>query len=253
MAVQRQLEFHDYVRILRRRWALILLLTVVGTGVGYTMFRVLPKQYVSTTSVLVQQPTVPTDYVKPVVTDDTNQRLAAMKQQILSRTRLEPLIHDLGLYRKDIDRVPMEDLVARLQSAVKVDPVQAMAETQAHHLPGFNITVTFDDARQAQQICSNVTSMFISRDSQLRQEQANQTTQFVQKQLDDAKTKLDEMDNRLAAFKRRYLGSLPDQEQANLNLLMNLTTQLEASTQALSRAQQDKSFAESMLAQQLTS
>jgi len=253
MAVQRQLEFHDYVRILRRRWALILLLTVVGTGVGYTMFRVLPKQYVSMTSVLVQQPTVPTDYVKPVVTDDTNQRLAAMKQQILSRTRLEPLIHDLGLYRKDIDRVPMEDLVARLQSAVKVDPVQAMAETQAHHLPGFNITVTFDDARQAQQICSNVTSMFISRDSQLRQEQANQTTQFVQKQLDDAKAKLDEMDNRLAAFKRRYLGSLPDQEQANLNLLMNLTTQLEASTQALSRAQQDKSFAESMLAQQLTS
>jgi len=37
-----------------------------------------------------------------------------------------------------------------------------------------------------------------------------------------------------------------------LNLLTGLTSQLEASTQALSRAQQDKSFAESVLSQQMS-
>lgn len=252
MAARRELEIHDYVAILRRRWALLLLLTVVGSGVGYMAFRVLPKRYVSVTSVLVQQPTVPSDYVKPVVGDDTNQRLAAMKQQILSRTRLEPLIHDLGLFRNEIDHVSMDELVGRLQAAIEVTPVQAMAETRAQHLPGFNITVTFDEPRLAQQICSSVTLMFIAKNQQLRQQQADQTTQFLGNQLNDAKGKLDEMDGRLAAFKRRYIGSLPDEEQANLNILMNLTTQLEVSTQALNRAQQDKGFSQSMLAQQLT-
>jgi uncharacterized protein involved in exopolysaccharide biosynthesis len=70
-------------------------------------------------------------------------------------------------------------------------------------------------------------------------------------QLSDAKAKLDEQDARLAAFKTRYIGSLPDEEKTNLNLLMSLTSQLDAATQALARAQQDKTFAESMLTQQI--
>jgi uncharacterized protein involved in exopolysaccharide biosynthesis len=43
---------------------------------------------------------------------------------------------------------------------------------------------------------------------------------------------------------------LPDEEQTNLSLLMGTNTQLEANTQALSRAQQDKAFNESLLSQQ---
>jgi hypothetical protein len=61
-------------------------------------------------------------------------------------------------------------------------------------------------------------------------------------QLVDAKAKLDEQDSKLAAFKSHYIGSLPDEEQGNLNLLMGLTSQLDAATQALARAQQDKKF-----------
>jgi len=94
--------------------------------------------------------------------------------------------------------------------------------------------------------------MFMEENLRLRQQQAEQTTQFIAKQLDDAKTKLDGEDAKLAAFKRRYLGSLPDQEQANLNLLTGFTSQLDAVTQELNRAQQDKSFAESILAQQIS-
>ena len=70
-------------------------------------------------------------------------------------------------------------------------------------------------------------------------------------QVDEAKAKLDEQDAKLATFQRKYLGSLPEQSQTNLNLLTGLSSQLEASTQALSRAQQDKSFTESVMGQQL--
>ena len=70
-------------------------------------------------------------------------------------------------------------------------------------------------------------------------------------QLAEAKANLDEQDAKLAAFKSRYLGSLPDQEQMNLSLLATMSSQLDAATQALARAQQDKSFTESMLTQQI--
>src|SRR6185295_18875504 len=107
-------------------------------------------------------------------------------------------------------------------------------------LPGFTIKVDFDKAAIAQQICSTVTSMFIEENLKLQQTKAEQTTDFLTAQLDEAKGKLDAQDAKLAAFQRSHLGSLPDDQSTNLNILGNLTSQLDAATQALSRAQQDK-------------
>jgi polysaccharide chain length determinant protein (PEP-CTERM system associated) len=250
--IQRELTVQDYLSILRRRWPLIFGLAILGGGLGYGVTHFLPKRFTSQTLVLVQEPSVPGDYVKPVVGQETNQRLASMQQEILSRTRLEPLIQQFGLFPNEANQAS-EDLVERLRKTVTVTPIQAMAETRSQGLPGFTISVTFVDPHLAQQICSTVTSMFMEENLRFRQRQAEQTTQFLAKQLDDAKAKLNDEDARLAVFKRRYLGSLPDEEQANLNLLMGFTSQLDATTQELSRAQQDKSFAESMLTQQLAS
>lgn len=248
----REFEVEDYITMLRRRWPVILSLALLGGSVGYGLTRVLPKRFTSQTLVLVAQPTVPGDYVKPVVSEDTNQRLASMQQEILSRTRLEPLIRQFDLYGTDVNQTSIEDLVERLRRAVTVTPIAPMAETKSQGLPGFTISVTFGDALKAQQICSTITSMFMEENLKLRQQQAEQTTQFLAKQLDEAKTKLDSEDAKLAAFKRKYLGSLPEEEQANLNLLTGFTSQLDAVTQELSRAQQDRAFAESILAQQLS-
>ena len=69
--------------------------------------------------------------------------------------------------------------------------------------------------------------------------------------LEDAKRNLDDLDAKLAAFKKQYVGQLPGDEENNLKILMGLNSQLEANTQTLNRAQQDKAYTESMLAQQL--
>ena len=76
------------------------------------------------------------------------------------------------------------------------------------------------------------------------------TTDFLSSQLDEAKRKLDDQDSKLAQFKMKYTGQLPEQEQTNLSMLATLNAQLEATTQALARAQQDKTYSESLLAQQ---
>src|SRR3981081_588518 len=250
--LRQDLTAHDVIAILRRKWALIALITLFGGMSGFVLSQILPKRFTSQTLVLVQQPAVSPDLVPTLVSDNINQRLATMQQQILSRSRLEPVIHELGLYHADIDRVSMEDLVERLRRTITITPIQAMAETRAQNLPGFTISVAFDEPHFAQQICAKITSMFLAENIQLRKGEVTNTTEFLGKQLAEAKAKLDEQDAKLAAFQRRYLGSLPDQNQTNLNLLTGLSSQLEASTQALNRAQQDKSFAESVLSQQMS-
>jgi polysaccharide chain length determinant protein (PEP-CTERM system associated) len=249
---QRELTPADYLAMLRRRWVLITVLAVIGAPLAYGVSLVLPSRFVSQTLVLVDQQTVPTDFVRPVDTTNISQRLSSMQQQILSRTRLEPIIRQFGLYPNDINRISMDTLVGRLQKSIEVTPVQPMAQTQSVNLPGFFVNVTLDNPRTAQQVCTAITSMFIEQSLSIRQQHSEDTTQFLSQQLADAQTKLNEQDAKLAAFKARYIGSLPDEEQTNLNLLTGLTSQLDAATQALARAQQDKTFAESMLTQQLS-
>jgi polysaccharide chain length determinant protein (PEP-CTERM system associated) len=254
-----EITISEVKRILRRYgWIAPVAIVACGT-LGFLTATILPKSYTSKTLVLVDQPTVPTEYVKPVVTEDLNNRLSSMQEQILSRTRLLPIIEKFGLYAEDrkkrniadlVARLRNTDLVDRLRNSVTVDPMEAMPGTQNHSLPGFYVEVTFNSPQMAQRICAEITSMFMEQNSREREHQAARTTSFLSDQLEEATKKLNEQDAKLAWFKRQYLGSLPEEEQTNLSLLTGMNAQLEANVQALSRAQQDKAFNESLLNQQ---
>lgn len=245
-----EIGIEDIKRVVRKHWWIVPACALGCGALSLLVATQLPKKYTSQTLVLVAKPTVPTEYVKPVVTEDLNQRLASMKQQILSRTRLEPVLEKFDLYHEDQNKVHKEDLLERLRTAIEISPLEPMAGTQDRSLAGFNVSVTFNNPQTAQQICTEITSMFMEQNARALEQQAVRTTSFLSQQLDEAKGKLDEQDAKLAQFKRQYMGSLPEEEQTNLSLLGALNSQLEANTQALSRAQQDKAFNESLLSQQ---
>jgi polysaccharide chain length determinant protein (PEP-CTERM system associated) len=245
-----EISLADAKRVLRKYWWIPTLSTFLLGALGFVATRVLPKKYTSSTSVLVEQPVVPADYVKPVVTVDLNLRLASMKAQLLSSSRLQPIIDKFNLFPDKRAKVPKDVLVVDLQKSLEVDLLEPMSGAINRQPPGFRVAVTFDNPHVAQQICQEITSMFMEQNAKRRMEQATNTTDFLSEQLEQAKVKMDERDARLAQFKRQYLGSLPEEEGANLQLLTGLNTQLEAATQALNRAGQDKAFNETMVNQQ---
>jgi uncharacterized protein involved in exopolysaccharide biosynthesis len=247
MVVQRELTREDYIGIARRRWWIIVLPAIVFAVGGYTVSLFLASRYTSETVVLVEEPAVPESLVKPVIGGDVNQRLATMQEQILSRTRLQQIIEKFGLYKEEGGRLSTEDMVARLRKSITVSAVRPMAETRASGLPGFTVSVVASQAYTAQQICTEITSFFMQQNVLIRERRAEDTTQFLTKQLNESKRKLDEQDAKLADFQRRYMGELPDQMQTNFSLLTGLASQLEATSQALNRAQQDKMFIQNQL------
>jgi len=244
MLGHRELSMEDYAAILKRRAWLILgcaigLLAVCG-GISY----IIPPSYVSQTLVLIERPQVPEEYVKPVVTEDLEQRMASMKEQILSRSRLQPIIEQYGLFGKS--GYDMDDRVAMTAKLVGIRTIPAARGG----MPGFYISFTASDAHVAQDVCGKITSLFIVDNQQQRQQTAEGTSDFLKQQLADAKKTLDEQDAKLAAFQEAHFGMLPDQENSNASTLQALTTQLNASTEALSRLQQNVTFLQAMISQQ---
>jgi polysaccharide chain length determinant protein (PEP-CTERM system associated) len=251
MLGNKEMTLQDYLVIARRRIWVLLIPIVLLPLAAYLFSLTVKDRYTSQTLVLVEQQKVPDSFVKPVVTEQISERLATMQEQILSRTRLQPIIERFGLFKGQVGSVPMEILVEQMRASISVSVVRADFGSRSSGLPGFYISFTAEDPRLAQQVCTEITSMFMEENLKAREQRAQGTTEFLQKQLEEAKRKLDEQDARLAEFKMKHMGQLPGSEQVNLGLMAGMSGQLDAATQAINRAQQDKTYAESMLAQRL--
>jgi polysaccharide chain length determinant protein (PEP-CTERM system associated) len=247
MLGHRPLNADDYLAILKHRWWLFALPAILLSAAGIAATLYISPQYVSRTSVLIDQQKVPDELVKPVVSEDINSRLASMNEQILSRSSIQPMVEKYGLYATQ--HLSMDDRVdlARKNIDIKALPT---GFARANGAPGFEISFTANDAHTAQMVCAEITSLFTAANLRSREAAAEGTTDFLKEQLNNAKAVLDDQDAKLAAFQQHNFGTLPEDQANNVNILSTLNTQLEAATQALSRMEQDKSYMEAMLAQQ---
>lgn len=249
MLGHRELTGDEYIEILRRRWWIVLIPALLTPLITYGISLRIPNRYVSQTLVLIEQQRVPDTLVRGVITEELQQRLASMKEQILSRTRLQPIIERYGLYKGDSS--PMEDKVDQMRKQIVVLPITPIQTVGGQGMPGFTISFTSENPRTAQQICSDITSLFMAENLRQRGEAAAGTTAFIADQVKDAKQQLDDQDAKLAEFKKKYLGQMPGDDQQNLTMLATTNSQLDAVTQQLNRALQDKNYGQSLLAQQV--
>jgi len=235
----------NYWEMFKRRKWMILLPTIVLPALALGVTFLLTPKYESQTLVLIEEQKVPDDYVKPVISEDLSNRLASMKEQILSRSRIQPITERYDLYGGK--GLTMDDRIEKVRRDVNIKQIQS---DMARGLPGFFITFTARDAHTAQSVCQEITSMFTGENLRSREASAQGTTDFLKGQLADAKHSLDEQDQKLAVFQRQFGGKLPGQQDSNMNMLTSLNTQLETANQSLARMEQDKTYMESLLAQQ---
>ncbi len=259
MIENRELTIDDYLAMLRRRLKMILIPALLAPLVGFLISYAFTAKYTSQSLVLVEGQKVPEGVVQPVVTADLAQRIATMQQQVMGRNRLQPIVEKRpNLFKGGKN---LEDVLEEVRAGVQIEPVITdlgqIANTGGGKrkgggsVPGFYVNFTTASAHDAQDICNDLTSAMLTEFQNSREQVAVSTTEFISRQLDEAKRNLDDQDARLAAFKRQYSGQLPGDEENNLKVLGALNSQLDANTQTVNRAQQDKSYTESMLAQQL--
>jgi uncharacterized protein involved in exopolysaccharide biosynthesis len=254
----RELTMDDYLAMLRRRMKVILIPMLLAPLAGWLVSYAFPAKYTSQSLVLVEAPKIPDAVVQQVFTQDLTQHIATMEQQVLSPSRLRPMVDRWGLAKRGEN---LDDVMDNIRLNMTIQPVITDLSQfssgfkkrpgQGSAVPGFNVSYTASTAREAQQICSDLTSMLLEEDLRSRQDATQGTTLFLTKQVEDAKQNLDDLDKKLAAFKNQHMGQLPGDEDNNMKILMGLNSQLDANTQSLNRATQDKAYAESMLAQQV--
>jgi protein tyrosine kinase modulator len=222
----RKYAIEDFLRIAwRRKWLILLPFLVVSVGTVLVVRR-LPNVYRSETTILVIPQRVPESYVRSTITDRIGDRLQSLKEQILSRSRLERTIVDLNLFPGQRKTSAMEDLVNHMRNAVKVETVRGDAFTVSYISP---------DPRTAQIVTERLASDFIQENVLDREKLADTTSAFLQVQLDGAKKQLIEQEKKLEAYRLAHAGELPSQAGSNLQGLQSGRMQLQTVVDSINR------------------
>ena len=260
MITNRELGVDDYLAICRRHFNIVLIPALLTALAGFAISFAFTPRYTSRSLLQVEAQIVPAGYVKPIVTGHVRDRMMTLEQNVLSRSRLRPVVSRLGLMRKGKSEDDAIDEIRRNLVVTEADPSAMFPGLSPYakqgpggidYVSGFYVSFTADNPHDAQEVCAELTSMLLAENLEVRQQVAQTTTDFLLVQLEQAKHNLDEIDAKLSEFKKKHFGRLPGDAENNLRILTGLSTQLDANTQTLARAQQDKSYAESMLAQEL--
>jgi succinoglycan biosynthesis transport protein ExoP len=224
------LEVRDYFTVLwKRRWYFLAVLAMVSAGASIYAFRV-PDVYKSETRIIVEEPLVSEDYVRPTVRTTPEDRINSIREQLASRTFLERMIEQNQMYGFGTDPKFV------MENAVKAAEKQIGIEKTSNNT--FTLSFIATSPQFAQSVTSQLAQELIRLSNSSKKEIVLATDQFIDDQLKQSTDALRAQETKIEQFKTAHLGELPEQANANISALNGLHTQLTATENAIAQAQE---------------
>ena len=189
---------------------------------------------------------MPKDYVSPNVSEDLQDRLQSITEQILSRTRLLTIIGNLHLYGEGRDQTTPDKRVALMRKDIDVELVYGQDKKQ---ITGFTISYSARNPQIAQQVTTQLTDLFIDENLKARQQESQDTTSFLESRLEDARTNLADQEAKVDQYDAKHVGELPSQQASNIQILNGLQSQLQNEQDARNTAKQQGIYLQALIGQ----
>lgn len=244
------LNLDSILGVVRRRHLPFLIALLLGWAAVWGASWVIPPRYKSSTTIMVEEPSMPESLVAPNVSDDLQSRVQNIKTQLLSKTRLLMIIDRLHLDGGVKDPATEDSLVEQLSDNADVSLVR---DPQRFDVTAFQISYMSKDPNIAQQVTRELANVFISENNKERTQESQGTTSFLQKQLEDAKQNLADQEAKVHEYEAMHEGALPTQQSSNMAILNGLQSQLQSEQDALNNDKQQRTFLQAQLEQQRAS
>jgi succinoglycan biosynthesis transport protein ExoP len=246
-------SLQTYVAIFHRRRTLILLAGGVLLGLSLAAAFLWPATYKSMATILIEEQEIPAELVHSTITSYADQRIETIKQQVMSRTTLWKVVEQYNLYA-DLRRTnPAEEVVKRFTKDIAVEVISAdVVDKRTQHAS--KATIAFTVAYQsnspdlAQKVANELTSLFLGENLKSRERQAQEATSFLQQEAENLSKHIGEVDEKIATFKHRASGALPELMPLNLQLMSQSDRELMDIDQQIRTLEERKNYLEGELA-----
>ena len=199
--------FVNYVprMIWERRYYVLACLALFAIG-GVVAAFALPTTYRSTATLLVQAQDLPTSLVDSPATGAVEQRIARIREQVLSRGDLIALIEQNDLYSDERRSEPLSKIIDKMRKATTVSALAGdIGQQSGSQSNTVALAMSFDypDAAKAQTVLQSFVTKFLSMDTEDVENQASLSVRFLQDQANKLQSQIADIEGQLTALKAR--------------------------------------------------
>ncbi len=190
--------------IIKQRYWVLIIPAVLSLIAGIAAALLLPEVYRSTATLLVESPLLPEDIAGAQDMDIVDQRIAKIRQQVLSRPRLIELIQKNRLYTKERADKSLSEVIQQMRDATTIDSVSAQLQRATNGRSStiaFALSFDYQAAPQAQAVAQDMTEQILLIDATKNSEQAANTVQFLTDQAMALQTQISTLQSSLERVK----------------------------------------------------
>ena len=236
----------------RRRWVIfgaggILFCASVATATLW------PPTYKSMATILIEEQEVPAELVHSTITSYADQRIEMIKQQVMSRSSLGKVVEQYNLYPEMRRESPTEGVIKRFIKDIEVEVMSAdVIDKRTQHATkatiAFTVSYNSGSPDTAQRVANELTSLFLGENLKSRERQAQETTTFLKQEAESLAAHIEEVETKLATFKQRAAGALPELMPLNLQMMNQSDRELMDLDQQIRSLEERKSYLDGELA-----
>src|SRR6266850_686919 len=219
----------------RRKWLGLAVFGVLG-AMAVAVATSVPDVYRSTATVLVERDRMSEAFVRSSVTAEIETRLSTISQELLSRSRLEALIVQFGLYADMRAHAPIEAAVEQMRRDIRLDPKSVEQTSGRPATIAFSISYRGRDPRVIADVTNTLASLSVDENAKMRERQATGTALLLEREVDEMKKRLAQEERQLHDFRAQHSGQLPEQLSINLATIERLNGQLQLARNSLTMA-----------------
>lgn len=247
-------DLREYLGVFRRRKKQIFTTVGILVIVSVLVAFLLPPVYRSTATILIEEQEIPPELVRSTITSYADQRLQVIAQQVMTRANMMQIIEKYNLYPTKRRHETSEEILDRMRKDIKFNIVSADVIDRRSGMKtvatiAFTLAYDSDTPQSAQNVASELTTLYLNENLKTRKQKSAETSTFLTEEVAKLSQHISETEAKLAAFKAKNSGRLPELAQLNMTLRDRASTDLMETDRQINMLEDRKFYLEGQLAQ----
>ena len=253
MVTNETADLRHYISILKRRKKYFILPALVALVAALLVAWLLPSIYESSSTILIEEQQIPQEFVRSTVTGYADQRIQSLTQLILSRVKLWQIIQQFNLYADQREKLTRDEIIENMRNNISLNTISAEVGNR-HGGVQKGVTIAFSIAYQGknpdtvQKVDGTLASLYLEQNLKTREAQAKTTTKFLEAELKDLDARIKNLGDKITAYKEKYDGLLPEQQDFNRQEAARLDLESQQLASTIQAQEESKTYLQGQLA-----
>ena len=194
--------------IWQRKYYAIAVFAVCTIAAAIAAFA-LPTLYRSSATLLIESQELPSNIAETPGEAEIAQRIAKIRERVLSRGNLIALINQYDLYPDERRTKPLSEIIEKMRKATNVGARsndiggQSAGGSNQENIIALQMTFDYPKPDVAQEVLQSYTTNFLKMDSDVVEDQASLTVRFLEDQAQKLQSQIQTLETQITALKEK--------------------------------------------------